>query len=92
MAWMMDTYSMNHGTLSPAWSPAKLFTWAVRWAVKSHRPRRIRHRSQVARRGYRNRGRKVALQGFGNVGSETLPLVRRRRRADCGDSGPPPPI
>lgn len=37
MAWMMDTYSMNHARRSLASSPVSLSILAVRWAVKKRR-------------------------------------------------------
>ena len=78
MAWMMDTYSMNTGATATGVVTGKpIHLGGSLGARQGHRPRRLRHRREAARRiGLDLNGARVAVQGFGNVGSAAAELLQ----------------
>ncbi len=75
MAWMMDTYSMNHGTTITGVVTGKPIHLGGSLGRESDRARVfITGREVAGRSGIEIEGAKVALQGFGNVGSEAARL------------------
>ena len=71
MAWMMDTYSMNVGATATGVVTGKpIALGRLAGPGQGDRPRRVRDRPRGARRsGLRLEGARIAIQGFGNVGS-----------------------
>jgi glutamate dehydrogenase (NAD(P)+) len=90
MAWMMDTYSMNTGATATGVVTGKpIHLGGSPGPREGHRPRRVRHRPRGARRiGLDLDGARVAVQGFGNVGSSAPSCSPPGRRQDRGRAGP----
>ena len=76
MAWMMDTYSMNHGTTITGVVTGKPIHLGGSLGREKATGRGVFVTgSEVAKRlGVQIEGAKVAVQGFGNVGSEAARL------------------
>jgi glutamate dehydrogenase (NAD(P)+) len=76
MAWMMDTYSMNHGTTITGVVTGKPIHLGGSLGREKATGRGvfITGREVAGRSGIEIEGAKVALQGFGNVGSEAARL------------------
>ncbi|VDR27625.1 Glutamate dehydrogenase [Raoultella terrigena] len=76
MAWMMDTYSMNHGTTITGVVTGKPIHLGGSLGREKATGRGvfITGREVAGRFGIEIEGAKVALQGFGNVGSEAARL------------------
>ncbi|EAQ6363931.1 Glu/Leu/Phe/Val dehydrogenase [Salmonella enterica] len=76
MAWMMDTYSMNHGTTITGVVTGKPVHLGGSLGREKATGRGvfITGREVAERSGIETEGAKVALQGFGNVGSEAARL------------------
>lgn len=72
MAWMMDTYSMNHGTTITGVVTGKPIHLGGSLGREKATGRGVfvTGREVARRAGIEIEGAKVALQGFGNVGSE----------------------
>ncbi|HXU88553.1 MAG TPA: Glu/Leu/Phe/Val dehydrogenase [Methylomirabilota bacterium] len=79
MAWMMDTYSMTQGKSVPGVVTGKPLIVGGSAGRREATGRGIVYAIyQAARRlGYEIRGKKVAVQGFGNVGSVAARLLWR---------------
>ena len=79
MAWMMDTYSMTQGKSVPGVVTGKPLIVGGSAGRREATGRGIVYAVyQAARRlGYEIRGKKVAVQGFGNVGSVAARLLWR---------------
>jgi glutamate dehydrogenase (NAD(P)+) len=77
MAWMMDTYSMMHGRTVPGVVTGKPLIAGGSFGRRDATGRGIVHiLHQAARRlGQELRGRRVIVQGFGNVGSVAARLL-----------------
>ncbi|WP_154915468.1 Glu/Leu/Phe/Val family dehydrogenase [Klebsiella grimontii] len=76
MAWMMDTYSMNHGTTITGVVTGKPIHLGGSLGREKATGRGVfvTGREVARRSGIEIEGAKVALQGFGNVGSEAARL------------------
>lgn len=76
MAWMMDTYSMNHGTTITGVVTGKPIHLGGSLGREKATGRGVfvTGREVARRAGIEIEGAKVALQGFGNVGSEAARL------------------
>lgn len=76
MAWMMDTYSMNHGTTITGVVTGKPIHLGGSLGREKATGRGvyITGREVARRSGIEVEGSKVAVQGFGNVGSEAARL------------------
>ncbi|WP_455815700.1 Glu/Leu/Phe/Val family dehydrogenase [Pseudomonas graminis] len=76
MAWMMDTYSMNHGTTITGVVTGKPIHLGGSLGREKATGRGvfITGREVARRSGIEIEGAKVAVQGFGNVGSEAARL------------------
>ncbi|UWS31056.1 Glu/Leu/Phe/Val family dehydrogenase [Erwinia pyrifoliae] len=76
MAWMMDTYSMNHGTTITGVVTGKPIHLGGSLGREKATGRGvfITGREVARRNGINIEGAKVAVQGFGNVGSEAARL------------------
>jgi glutamate dehydrogenase (NAD(P)+) len=79
MAWMMDTYSMTQGKSVPGVVTGKPLIVGGSAGRREATGRGIVYAIYQAARhlGYEIRGRKVAVQGFGNVGSVAARLLWR---------------
>ena len=79
MAWMMDTYSMTQGKSVPSVVTGKPLIVGGSAGRREATGRGIVYAIYQAARhlGYEIRGRKVAVQGFGNVGSVAARLLWR---------------
>src|SRR5919109_717447 len=79
MAWMMDTYSMTQGKSVPGVVTGKPLIVGGSAGRREATGRVIVYAIYQAARhlGYEIRGRKVAVQGFGNVGSVAARLLWR---------------
>ena len=79
MAWMMDTYSMTQGNSVPGVVTGKPLIVGGSAGRREATGRGIVYAIYQAARhlGYEIRGRKVAVQGFGNVGSVAARLLWR---------------
>ncbi len=76
MAWMMDTYSMNHGTTVTGVVTGKPIHLGGSLGREKATGRGvfITGREAARRNGFALEGAKIAVQGFGNVGSEAARL------------------
>ncbi|MDA0629660.1 Glu/Leu/Phe/Val dehydrogenase, partial [Acinetobacter baumannii] len=76
VAWMMDTYSMNHGTTITGVVTGKPIHLGGSLGREKATGRGVfvTGREVARRAGIEIEGAKVALQGFGNVGSEAARL------------------
>ena len=76
MAWMMDTYSMNHGTTITGVVTGKPIHLGGSLGREKATGRGvyITGREVARRSGIEIKGAKIAVQGFGNVGSEAARL------------------
>ena len=90
MAWMMDTYSMNvGGTATGVVTGKPMHLGGSLGRVKATgRGVFVTGREAARRLGLDLRGARVAVQGFGNVGSVGGGAVRRGRREDRRGAGP----
>jgi glutamate dehydrogenase (NAD(P)+) len=90
MAWMMDTYSMNVGSTATGVVTGKpVDLGGSLGQARGHGPWRL-HGGGGGRApsGAALAGARVAVQGFGNVGSVSAKLVCRGRRAHRGGARP----
>ncbi len=89
MAWMMDTYSMNHGTTITGVVTGKPIHLGGSLGREKATGRGvyITGREVARRSGIEIEGAKIAVQGFGNVGSEAARSVCGGGCARGGDSG-----
>ena len=93
MAWMMDTYSMNHGTTITGVVTGKPIHLGGSLGREKATGRGVfvTGREVARRAGIEIEGAKVALQGFGNVGSEAARLFAGVGAPYRGYSGSHPP-
>src|SRR5205809_3831403 len=79
MAWIMDTYSMHHRHTVTAAATAKRVAMGGSLGRReaTGRRRMIVTREALARLGMSLKGARIAVQGFGNVGSVAADLMAR---------------
>ena len=89
MAWMMDTYSMNVGATATGVVTGKpIHLGGSLGRVKATgRGVFVTGREAARRLNLDLQGARVAVQGFGNVGSSAAELFARRRREDRRGAG-----
>jgi glutamate dehydrogenase (NAD(P)+) len=80
MAWMMDTYSMTQGRAVPGVVTGKPLVVGGSLGRREATGQGVVHvlTQAVGRLGHDLRGRRVVVQGFGNVGSVVARLLARR--------------
>ena len=90
MAWMMDTYSMNVGATTTGVVTGKpVHLGGSQGRVKATgRGVFVTGREACRRLGLNLEGARVAVQGFGNVGSAAAEIVPAKRCAHRRDPGP----